>query len=163
MLPDVDSPSRSRRCSSAGLSPDGATVIANSASGVSGAGNSPKRELLFGEIAENFRAYGVGNTHRHLNEMTATLESWGANADLVFTPHLLPSLAEFSRRSPCRSAVRSMTCCAPWRESYAGEPFIEITNEHARASRCRPPKRRAHWRIANRGHADADAAHHVGD
>src|SRR6478672_9027996 len=73
-----------------GLVADGATVIANSASGVSGAGNSPKRELLFGEIAENYRAYGVGNTHRHLNEMRATLESWQANADLVFTPHLLP-------------------------------------------------------------------------
>ena len=59
-----------------GLVADGATIIANSASGVSGAGNSPKRELLFGEIAENFRAYGVGNTHRHLNEMNATLEAW---------------------------------------------------------------------------------------
>jgi len=112
-----------------GLVADGATIIANSASGVSGAGNSPKRELLFGEIAENFRAYGVGNTHRHLNEMNATLESWGANADLVFTPHLLPV---------ARGILSSITvplsrpiddALAPWRESYAGEPFIEVTNE----------------------------------
>ena len=112
-----------------GLVADGATIIANSASGVSGAGNSPKRELLFGEIAENFRAYGVGNTHRHLNEMNATLEAWGANADLVFTPHLLPV---------ARGILSSITvplsrpiddALAPWRESYAGEPFIEVTNE----------------------------------
>src|SRR6202000_1423192 len=73
-----------------GVIPAGATIVANSASGVTGAGNSPKRELLFAEVVEDYRAYGVGNTHRHLNEMRATLASWGADADLVFTPHLLP-------------------------------------------------------------------------
>ncbi len=112
-----------------GLVADGATIIANSASGVSGAGNSPKRELLFGEIAENFRAYGVGNTHRHLNEMNATLESWGANADLVFTPHLLPVARGIlsSITVPLSRPIDDVL--APWRESYAGEPFIEVTNE----------------------------------
>ena len=67
-----------------------ATIIANSASGVTGAGNSPKRELLFAELSEDFRAYGVGNTHRHLKEMRATLDAFGSAAELVFTPHLLP-------------------------------------------------------------------------
>jgi len=112
-----------------GLVADGATIIANSASGVSGAGNSPKRELLFGEIAENFRAYGVGNTHRHLNEMNATLEAWGANADLVFTPHLLPVARGIlsSITVPLSRPIDDVL--APWRESYAGEPFIEVTNE----------------------------------
>ncbi len=73
-----------------GLIAPGATIIANSASGVTGAGNSPKRELLFGEVVEDYRAYGIGNTHRHLKEMRATLDAWRADADLVFTPHLLP-------------------------------------------------------------------------
>lgn len=112
-----------------GLVADGATIIANSASGVSGAGNSPKRELLFGEIAENFRAYGVGNTHRHLNEMNATLESWGANADLVFTPHLLPVARGILSTITVPLSRPIDDVLAPWRESYAGEPFIEITNE----------------------------------
>ena len=61
-----------------GLVAPGATIIANSASGVTGAGNSPKRELLFGEVSDDFRAYGIGNTHRHLNEMRATLAGWNA-------------------------------------------------------------------------------------
>src|SRR6476661_4028588 len=74
----------------AGAIAPGATIIANSASGVSGAGNSPKRELLFAEVADDYRAYGVGNTHRHLHEMRATLRALGTDADLVFTPHLLP-------------------------------------------------------------------------
>src|SRR5262249_43554503 len=65
-----------------GLVAPGATIIANSASGVTGAGNSPKREYLFGEVTEDFRAYGIGNTHRHLNEMRATLGGWNADADL---------------------------------------------------------------------------------
>ena len=59
----------------AGIIAPGSTVQVSSASGVTGAGNSPKRELLFGEVSEDFRAYGVGNTHRHLNEMRATLST----------------------------------------------------------------------------------------
>ena len=73
---------------------DGATIVVDAASGVTGAGNSPKRELLFAEVAEDYRAYGVangsGNVHRHLKEMRATPVRSAADADLVFTPHLLP-------------------------------------------------------------------------
>jgi len=112
-----------------GLVADGATIIANSASGVSGAGNSPKRELLFGEIAENYRAYGVGNTHRHLNEMSATLQAWGANADLVFTPHLLPVARGILSTITVPLSRPIDDVLAPWREAYANEPFIEVTDE----------------------------------
>ncbi len=110
-----------------GLIVDGAAIIANSASGVTGAGNSPKREYLFAEVSEDFRAYGVGNTHRHLKEMTATLQSWGANADLVFTPHLLPvargilSTITVPLKEPIGDPL------TPWRDAYATEPFIEIS------------------------------------
>jgi N-acetyl-gamma-glutamyl-phosphate reductase len=112
-----------------GLVADGATIIANSASGVSGAGNSPKRELLFGEIAENYRAYGVGNTHRHLNEMSATLQAWGANADLVFTPHLLPVARGILSTITVPLSRPIDDVLAPWREAYANEPFIEVSDE----------------------------------
>ena len=112
-----------------GLVADGATIIANSASGVSGAGNSPKRELLFGEIAENYRAYGVGNTHRHLNEMSATLQSWGADADLVFTPHLLPVARGILSTITVPLSRPIDDVLAPWREAYANEPFIEVSDE----------------------------------
>src|SRR5919198_1450319 len=66
-------------------------VIIDAASGVTGAGRNPKRELLFGEVAEDFRAYSPGNTHRHLPELRAALERRGGfSGDVVFTPHLLP-------------------------------------------------------------------------
>ena len=67
------------------------TIVVNAASGVTGAGFTPKPELLFAEVSEDFRAYGVGNDHRHLTEMREYLSSQGASNDIVFTPHLLPT------------------------------------------------------------------------
>lgn len=113
----------------AGLVAPGATVIANSASGVTGAGNSPKRELLFAEVADDYRAYGVGNTHRHLKEMTATLDALGADADLVFTPHLLPvargilSTITIPLNGPIADPLLT------YRDAYVNEPFIEVIAE----------------------------------
>lgn len=106
-----------------------ATVVVNSASGVTGAGNSPKRELLFGEVSEDFRAYGIGNTHRHLNEMRATLDGWGASSDIVFTPHLLPVARGILSTIVVPLTEPLADSLQPWREAYEGEPFIEITGD----------------------------------
>jgi len=113
----------------AGIVAPGATVIANSASGVSGAGNTPKREYLFAEVSDDYRAYGVGNTHRHLKEMTATLGTIGANADLVFTPHLLPVARGIlsTITIPLTAALRDPL--AIYRAAYADEPFIEVADQ----------------------------------
>jgi N-acetyl-gamma-glutamyl-phosphate reductase len=113
----------------ANLVAPGATVIANSASGVTGAGNSPKRELLFAEVADDYRAYGVANTHRHLKEMTATLDSLGADADLVFTPHLLPVARGILSTITIPLAAPLADPLAVYRDAYAGEPFIEVIAE----------------------------------
>ncbi len=110
-----------------GLVAEGATLVANSASGVTGAGNSPKRELLFAEVAEDYRAYGVGNDHRHTKEMRATLESWKADAELIFTPHLLPIARGILSTITVPLSRTLDDPLSPWREVYAGEPFVEIT------------------------------------
>jgi len=110
-----------------GLVAEGATLVANSASGVTGAGNSPKRELLFAEVAEDYRAYGVGNEHRHTKEMRATLESWKADAELVFTPHLLPVARGILSTITVPLSRTIDDPLSPWRDVYAGEPFVEIT------------------------------------
>ena len=113
----------------AGVVAPGATVIANSASGVTGAGNTPKREYLFAEVSDDYRAYGVGNTHRHLKEMTATLGTLGADADLVFTPHLLPVARGIlsTITVPLRAALDDPL--AIYRDAYAGEAFIELAEQ----------------------------------
>ena len=117
----------------AGLVTPGATIVANSASGVSGAGNSPKRELLFGEVTEDFRAYGVGNTHRHLKEMSATMTTLGAgHADLIFTPHLLPIARGILSTITVPVVADLVDPTEPWRAMYANESFIEVVNEQPR-------------------------------
>jgi N-acetyl-gamma-glutamyl-phosphate reductase len=113
----------------AGIVVPGATVIANSASGVSGAGNTPKREYLFAEVSNDYRAYGVGNTHRHLKEMTATLGVLGADADLVFTPHLLPVARGILSTITIPLTARLDDPIALYRDAYAAEPFIEIAEQ----------------------------------
>lgn len=110
----------------------GSMIVANSASGVSGAGNSPKRELLFGEVAEDYRAYGVGNGHRHLNEMTATMATLGADADIVFTPHLLPIARGILSTITVPVMANLSDATAPMRSMYANEPFIEVIGEQPR-------------------------------
>ena len=113
----------------AGVVAPGATVIANSASGVTGAGNTPKREYLFAEVSDDYRAYGVGNTHRHLKEMTATLGTLGADADLVFTPHLLPVARGILSTITIPLTAPLADPLAIYRDAYAGEPFIEVAEQ----------------------------------
>ena len=112
----------------AGLIAPASTIVANSASGVSGAGNAPKRELLFAEVADDYRAYGVGNGHRHLHEMRATLHTLGADADLVFTPHLLPVARGILSTIVVQVVQPLADPLAVFRRAYQGEPFIEISD-----------------------------------
>lgn len=106
----------------------GATVQINAASGVTGAGLTARLDLLFGEITENFRAYGVGNAHRHLAEMREAARLMGADVDLLFTPHLLPAargiLATITvpLRAPLNDAQTLFA------KRYAGEPFVEVVD-----------------------------------
>ena len=114
---------------SAGIIARGSAITVNSASGVSGAGNSPKRELLFAEVAQDFRAYGTGNTHRHLNEMRSTLGTWGVDADLIFTPHLLPVARGILSTITLELASDIADVESVWRDAYANEPFLEFVSE----------------------------------
>jgi len=112
-----------------GLLAPGATITVNAASGVTGAGFTPRPDLLFAEVTEDYRAYGVGNTHRHLAEMRAVLDDFGADADLVFTPHLLPVARGILATLVVPTRERLADASALWREHYAHEPFVEVADE----------------------------------
>ncbi len=69
---------------------DSQTIIADSKSGVSGAGRSPSLAALFCEVRESFKAYKVGD-HRHTPEMEEVLtREAGEAVQITFTPHLIP-------------------------------------------------------------------------
>jgi N-acetyl-gamma-glutamyl-phosphate reductase len=108
----------------------GGTVNVSAASGVTGAGYTPRPDLLFAEVAEDFRAYAVGNEHRHIAEMKAVAEELGgSDIDILFTPHLLPVargiLATIT--VPVKEYVEEPL--ALWRDTYDSEPFIEIADQ----------------------------------
>ncbi len=71
----------------AGVLAQGSEIICDSKSGVTGAGRSPRADLLFGEVAENFRAYNP-IMHRHAPEICQEL-GWDFER-FSFVPHLLP-------------------------------------------------------------------------
>jgi len=108
----------------------GATINISAASGVTGAGYSARPDLLFAEVAEDFRAYSVGNEHRHLAEMQAvTRELGGRENDILFTPHLLPVSRGILATITVPINEHSDDPLLLWRDSYSGEPFIEIADQ----------------------------------
>ncbi len=65
-------------------------IIADSLSGVSGAGRKIEEQYLFCENNESARAYGVPK-HRHLSEIEQELGvAAGQRVTIQFTPHLIP-------------------------------------------------------------------------
>ncbi len=104
-------------------------IVIDAASGVTGAGRNPKRELLFGEVAEDFRAYAVGNEHRHLPELRATLaREGGFGGDVVFTPHLLPVKRGILEtiHVPLSRVLDQATAEGLYDTVYADEPCVAV-------------------------------------
>lgn len=102
-------------------------IVVNAASGTTGAGRSPKRHLLFSEVAGDFHAYGLGNDHRHLREMRAALPG----AQILFIPHLLPvprGILE-TVALPTREGVTAAEVRSIWQEAYAPFPTVEVRPE----------------------------------
>lgn len=66
-------------------------IIADSKSGVSGAGRTLNLGNLFCEIGESLQAYKVGGRHRHIPEMEQELSLLAEKSiRITFTPHLVP-------------------------------------------------------------------------
>jgi len=106
------------------LEPEG--IIADSASGVSGAGRKAKLNLIHGEVHENFKPYAVEG-HRHTPEMEQELSlAAGREIRLTFTPHLLPMdrgiLSTIYARPAAGAGADQVRRC--WQEVYGAEPFI---------------------------------------
>ena len=112
---------------SSGLLDASSVIAVSAASGVTGAGFTPRPDLLFAEISEDFRAYGVGNSHPHLGEMRALLAELGCDNDLIFTPHLLPVSRGILATIVVRLNDELKSPLGPWIDAYSGEPFIEVS------------------------------------
>ncbi|MDP2958367.1 MAG: N-acetyl-gamma-glutamyl-phosphate reductase [Longimicrobiales bacterium] len=105
---------------------DGGPIVINAASGVTGAGRTPKRELLFAEVTSDYRAYSTGNGHRHLLEMRAGLPG----LPLLFQPHLLPLARGILETIylPVRPGVDAEAIRSAWRAAYAHAATVAVTD-----------------------------------
>lgn len=111
---------------------DPATVIADSKSGVSGAGRSAKVDNLFCEVNDGFKAYAVGGVHRHIPEIEQELSNLaGAKMVISFTPHLVPmdrGILSTVYAMPVHS-VTTAELLDLYGEFYKGEPFVRVLPE----------------------------------
>ncbi len=104
------------------------TLIADSKSGVSGAGRSPSLTTLFCEVAESFKAYKVAQ-HRHNPEMDEVLShEAGRPVHITFVPHLVPmsrgmltTLYATPARKISADEIRGRIT-----SFYAGRPFVRV-------------------------------------
>lgn len=106
-----------------------AGVVVDAKSGVSGAGRGGGEAHHFSSVDENFKPYGVDG-HRHLPEIRQELAGLGASGPLTFTPHLLP-LDQGLLASCYVTLAREVTEAEVldlYRDAYAGERFVEITD-----------------------------------
>ena len=107
-------------------------LIANAASGASGAGRQAKTDLLFAENNDSFRAYAAAG-HRHLPEIEQGLSQVaGGNVDLTFVPHLLPMVRGIHAtlyaklKNPAAAEATQEALQALFEQRYQAEPFVDV-------------------------------------
>lgn len=111
-------------------------IIADSLSGVSGAGRKAELDYLFVECNESVRPYGVPK-HRHLSEIEQELTlAAGAPVIIQFTPHLIPvnrgilttlyltPSNHFSNAKEAGDLNEKITAC--YQAAYGSEPFVRL-------------------------------------
>jgi len=100
-------------------------IIADSKSGVSGAGKEPTARTHFVSVADNLSAYGVF-THRHLGEIAEQLQL--TTSEITFTPHLLPIprgiLSTIYVHLKRKTLAPEIESC--YREFYKGRRFVRV-------------------------------------
>ncbi len=107
---------------------DTSDIIADSKSGVTGAGRKAEVATLFSEASDNFKAYGVGG-HRHHPEISAQLSLLaGTPVGLTFVPHLVPMVRGMFSTIYARilPEARNIDFQALFEARYDIEPFVDV-------------------------------------
>jgi N-acetyl-gamma-glutamyl-phosphate reductase len=104
-------------------------IIADSLSGVSGAGRKAELDYLFVECNESVRPYGLPK-HRHLSEVEQELSlAAGQPVVLQFTPHLIPvnrGILTTLYLTPTKPNPDPSTLTQLYQSAYGEEPFVRL-------------------------------------
>jgi N-acetyl-gamma-glutamyl-phosphate reductase len=107
---------------------DPRTIIADSKSGVSGAGRSLVLSSMFVEVSESFKAYKVAE-HRHTPEIEQELSRLaGDKITITFTPHLVPMKRGILSTvyAQLRNPLSEKEILEMYRAFYATEKFVRV-------------------------------------
>jgi N-acetyl-gamma-glutamyl-phosphate reductase len=100
-------------------------LIADTKSGVSGAGRKAEVQTLFAEAADNFKSYAVPG-HRHLPEIKQGLSNVAKKqVGLTFVPHLTPMIRGIHATLYAR-LTKEIDLQALYSNRYAHEPFVDV-------------------------------------
>lgn len=107
------------------------TIIADSKSGVTGAGRKGALSLSYAEVNESLKAYKI-NTHQHKPEINQELAKLTKKVvDVIFTPHLVPMnrgiLSTIYYK--LRNETDAKEIAQMYRKFYRNEPFIRISSD----------------------------------
>jgi N-acetyl-gamma-glutamyl-phosphate reductase len=104
-------------------------LVVTAASGTSGAGRTPKPNLLGTEVMGDLSPYKVGGTHQHLAELRQSLTA-AADADVTmsFTPVLAPMPRGILAMCSARMApgIDTAGLRSVLRAAYDVEPFVHV-------------------------------------
>ena len=104
---------------------DPKTIIADCKSGTSGAGRNANVGTAFCEVTESVKAYAVSG-HRHLPEIRAILQTLDSDADLVFTPHLMPMIRGIHATVYADAIGPADRVQDLFEAYYLDEPFVDV-------------------------------------
>jgi N-acetyl-gamma-glutamyl-phosphate reductase len=103
-------------------------IIADSKSGVSGAGRKAEVATLFAESSDNMKAYGVAG-HRHHPEIHAQITQLaGKEAQFIFVPHLIPMIRGMLSTIYVKLSAKGQATDvqALFEKRYANEQFVDV-------------------------------------
>lgn len=102
-------------------------LIADTKSGVSGAGRKASVAQLMGETGESFKAYAIPG-HRHQPEIRQTLSrAAGQDVGLTFVPHLVPMIRGIEATLYARLKTdTSEDLQTLFEQRYQDEPFVDV-------------------------------------
>jgi N-acetyl-gamma-glutamyl-phosphate reductase len=110
---------------------DARFIVADSKSGVTGAGRKADIALSFGEVNENLKAYKA-NDHQHKPEINRFLSEIAArDIDIIFTPHLIPMNRGIlsTMYMKLNKNFDSKTLLGLYHSFYKGKPFVRVYGE----------------------------------
>jgi N-acetyl-gamma-glutamyl-phosphate reductase len=103
-------------------------LIANAASGATGAGRAAKVDYLLTEISDSFKAYAASG-HRHLPEIEqglADIVNGVSSPRLTFIPHLLPIIRGIHATLYARLIKQNVDLQALFEQRYRDEPCVDV-------------------------------------